>query len=117
VIFLTSKALPVLVSIVVIVFIALISESSRLVAAVTATMPLTIPISMWIVYVNSGGQQRALVEYTDSLVIGFIAAMAFLVGAWIAARKGLGLWQTVAFGYGVWGGILSLAMLVRRTLG
>jgi hypothetical protein len=113
----SSRAIPVVVSIAVIILIAVISESSRLVAAVTATMPLTIPLSMWIVHVNSGSQQRALVEYTDSLIVGFVASMAFLVGARIAARQGFGFWQTMAVGYGVWGGTLLLATLVRRTLG
>ncbi|KAA3648035.1 MAG: hypothetical protein DWQ07_03315 [Chloroflexi bacterium] len=108
------KVIPVLVSIGVIIFIALISESSRLVAAIAATFPLTAPLSMWVVFSNAGGQQSALVDYTTGLLVGIVPTLGFLLATWLAARVGWSLWPTLGAGYGAWIIILILILTIRR---
>ena len=108
------KVIPVLISISVIIFIAIVSESSRLVAAIAATMPLTAPLSLWVVYSNAGGQQSALVDYTTGLLVGIVPTLGFLLASWLAARIGLTLWATLSVGYGAWAIILISIFIIRR---
>lgn len=97
-----EKILPVVVSIIVIILVAIISESSRTIAAITATMPIAIPLSIWIAYNNAGGDQEALVTFNRALIPGMFATIAFVFGAWLAARAGYRLIPTILAGYGTW---------------
>ena len=108
------KVIPVIVSIGVIIFIAVASESSRLVAAIAATMPLTAALSMWVVFSNAGGEQAALGEYTTGLIIGIVPTLGFLLATWLAARAGWNLWPTLGAGYGTWVIILVSVLIIRR---
>jgi hypothetical protein len=45
-----QDVLPILASIVVIILVAIFERQSKLVAAITATMPLTAPLALWVVY-------------------------------------------------------------------
>ncbi len=106
------KVIPVILSIVIIIFIALISESSRFVAGITATMPLGIPLSMWVVYANADRDQGVLVEYTNSLGLGLVALFVFMIGVWFATnRLDAGLWQSIGMGYVGWIMTLGIASL------
>lgn len=108
------KVIPVLLSIAIIIFIALISENSRFVAGITATMPLSVPLSMWIVYANAERDQRALQEYTNSLGLGLIALLAFMAAIWFATnRMNAGLWQSVGLGYAAWAIVVGVAAFIR----
>lgn len=108
------KVIPVLVSIGVIILIAVVSESSRLVAAIAATFPLTAPLSMWVVFSNAGGQQTALVDYSTGLLVGIVPTLGFLLAAWGAARAGWNLWPTLGAGYSAWAIILISVLIIRR---
>jgi len=55
-----NELLPVAISMVVIILVALIQRQSKSVAAVTATMPVTIPLTLWIVYSASKGDRQAV---------------------------------------------------------
>ena len=111
------KIIPVLISISIIISIALISESSRLAAAIVATMPLTAPLSMWIVFSNSGGQPAALADFTMGLLVGIVPTLGFLVTAWLTARASWTLWPTLLAGYLTWAISLGALLLVRKGLG
>ena len=61
--------LPVLVSIAVIVLVAVVEKQSKLIAAITATMPMTAPLALWIVYSSADGL---------GIGIGYTCALAVL---------------------------------------
>jgi hypothetical protein len=46
----TSRILPVILSITVIILVAVIQERSKFLAAIVATMPVSAPLALWIVY-------------------------------------------------------------------
>ena len=112
----TQDVLPVLASVIVIVLIAVIEKQSKTVAAITAVMPVTAPLALWIVYASSGGERLAMSEFTFGLVVGLLPTLGFAVAAWLAARAGMKLIPTILVGYGAWGAGTLIIALVRKLL-
>jgi hypothetical protein len=95
---------PILISILVLIVVAILQKQSKLAAALTTTMPLTVPLAMWIVYASTDGNREAMTQFNLGMVLGIIPSIGFLVVAWLAARAGLKLVPTILLGYGVWRG-------------
>jgi hypothetical protein len=109
-----NEIIPVAISVVVIILVAVLEKHSKLVAAVTATMPLTMPLALWIVYSSSQGDQASVRTFTSSLLVGILPTVAFAVALWISARLGFKLAPMLAVGYLTWGIVLTILILVRR---
>ena len=108
----TQDVLPVVISVMVIILIAVIEKQSKTIAAITAVMPLTAPLALWIVYSSSGGEQAAMSEFTLGLMLGLLPTLGFAVAAWLAVRVGWKLGPVLLVGYGAWGiGTLLIALL------
>ena len=113
----TQDILPVVLSIVVIILVAVFEKQSKLFAALTATMPLTAPLALWIVYSSNAGDKTVVSQFSLSLLLGLLPTFAFLVTIWLAARAGMKLAPTILSGYGVWAVGAILLYLLRNTLG
>ena len=113
----TQDLLPVVLSMVVIVLVALIEKHSKLFAALTATMPLATPLALWIVYSSNAGDKTVLSNFSLSLLLGVLPTLAFLITVWLAARAGMKLVPMILTGYGVWAVGAFLLYLLRNTLG
>ena len=107
--------LPVLVSIGVILLVAVLRNYSRTLAAITATMPINIPLALWIVYSAAPADKSGMITFTEGLIIGLIPTFAFLIVAYLAARAGLGLPVMIGGGYVAWGICLG-ALLIGQQL-
>lgn len=105
--------LPVAISILVIIAIAVLQAQSKTIAAVTATMPLTIPLALWIVYAANRTDHAAITEFTGSLLIGVVATLVFSVALWLAARAGLGLVPMLGTAYLAWAAALGIVLALR----
>ena len=112
-----SEILPVVVSISVLILVALVQRQSKVVAAVTATMPVTIPLVLWIVYSSTKGERKPIEQFTGGLVSGIIPTVAFVVAIWLGTRAGLKLVPTILVGYLTWGLTLGVMMAARRWMG
>ncbi len=110
----TQDWLPVVISILVIILIAILEKQSRLIAAITATMPLAAPLGIWIVHSSSQGDKFAVSEFTQGLLLGIIPTIGFILTAWLVARSGASLAKILFSGYGVWGLIALVMVGVRR---
>jgi len=113
----TQDILPVVLSIVVIVLVAVVEKQSRLFAALTATMPLATPLALWIVWSANAGNKAIVSQFSLSLLLGVLPTVAFLVTVWLAARAGMKLVPILLTGYGVWAFGAALLYLLRNTLG
>ena len=109
--------MPVVVSILITLLIAVLQRQSRVVAAVTATMPVNITLGLWIVYASSEGDQETLIRFSQGLVTGIIPTLFFLAAIYIATRAGLRLVPMLLVGYTVWALALAAVMAARRFLG
>ena len=112
-----QDVVPVLLSILVIVLVAVFEKQSKLFAALTATMPLAAPLALWIVYSSNAGESAAVTQFSLSLLLGIIPSLAFLVTVWLAARAGMKFLPMILTGYGIWAVGAALLYLLRNTLG
>ena len=108
---------PVIVSILVIITIAVVEKQSKTIAAITAVMPATAPLALWIVYASSGGEQAAMNEFTFGLIIGLIPTFGFAIAVWLAARAGMKFGPILLTGYGIWAIGTWLLYLLRNLPG
>ena len=112
-----QDVLPVILSILVIILVAVLEKQSKLFAAITATMPLAAPLALWIVYSSSGGDNEAISTFTKSMFLGFLPTLAFIVAVWLAARAGMKLGPMILTGYGVWALGAGILYLFRNLFG
>jgi len=108
-----ERAVTVLLSVLVVVLVAVVQERSRHLAAILATMPLTAPLAMWIVFSASRGDQRQTADFVGSMVIGSVASLLFVLACWFGLRQEWGFLVTVALASTIW----LLVVLVPRWIG
>ncbi len=108
-----QKILPLLISIGILILVAILRNTSRTVAAIVATMPINIPLAL---YVFSGGEnvtQQSLVDFLGSMIVGLIPSFFFLIAAYFAAREGLTTFPTIIVGYIAWGITLGIILGIQ----
>jgi len=113
----SQDVLPVILSVAIIIIVAVLEKQSKVIAAITATMPLTAALALWIVYTSANGDKTATSQFSLSMVFGFIPTFFFMVAAWIASRAGMKLSGILLSGYGVWAIGVGILYLLRKTLG
>lgn len=113
----SQDIVPVVLSVVVIILVAILEKQSKLFAALAATMPLGIPLALWIVYSSNGGDKHVVSQFSLSLLVSFFPTLAFVVAIWFAARAGMKLVPMLLTGYSVWGIGALILYLLRNTLG
>ncbi|MEJ5223370.1 MAG: hypothetical protein WHV44_02860 [Anaerolineales bacterium] len=109
--------LPVVLSVFIIVLVAVLEKQSKLFAAITATMPLTIPLALWIVYSSTSGDQTAVTRFTQGLVLSLIPTFLFAVTTWAAARAGMKLLPIIVSGYIAWVLATGILVIFRKWFG
>ena len=113
----SQDILPVILSVVIIIIVAILEKQSKVIAAITATMPLTAALALWIVYTSANGDKTATSQFSLSMIFGFIPTFFFMVAAWIASRAGMKISGILLTGYGVWAIGAGVVFLLRKTLG
>jgi len=98
----TERVVTVLLSVLIIVLVAVVQERSRHLAAIIATMPLTAPLAMWIVFSASGGNPRQTGEFVGTMVIGSVASLVFVLACWLGFRLAWGFVATLGFASALW---------------
>jgi len=94
-----------------------LQKQSKLLAAIIATLPMAITLSLWIVYAASGGERENVTQFSISLLMSIFPAVTFVFAAWMAARKGLGIGPILLIGYAVWGLDSAFLFALRTALG
>src|SRR5262245_47096452 len=108
-----SRVVPVIVSIGIIVAVAILRQYSRTFAAIAATMPINIPLGMWIIYAGTEDRQAALAEFSEAILLNILPSLGFIVVAWQMTKAGYPLLPTIVAGYVVWAVGLGLIFLIR----
>ena len=112
-----QEVVPVILSILIIILVAILEKQSKLIAAITATMPLSVVLGLWVVYASAGGDQEAVNSFTTGLLIGIVPSVIFLIAVWFAARQGLRLVPLIGVGYAAWAVALVVILGVPRLVG
>ena len=113
----SQDILPVIISVIVIIVVAILEKQSKVIAAITATMPLTAALALWIVYASTDGEKTATTQFSLSMIFGFIPTFFFMIAAWLAARAGWKLSGILLAGYGIWAVGVGIVYFFRQTLG
>lgn len=98
-----QKALPVIASILIILGVAFLRERSRTLAAILATMPINIPLGLWVLFGGGNYDPHLAAMFVRALVPGLIATLVWVGAVWLALQWGWALLPAVLGGYGVWG--------------
>lgn len=112
-----NKILPVILSILIIIGVAILREYSKSLAAVVATMPINVPLALWIVYAAEGGEAESMTQFAQALFINIWPSMAFLLIVWWAARAGWGILPMLTAGYVGWAVGLGIIFMLRSMRG
>jgi hypothetical protein len=112
-----QKILPVIVSIIIIITIAFLREYSKTLAAIASTMPINIPLGMWIIAAGGDGDKAVMQQFTGALFINIWPTIGFLLVVWLAARAGWGLVPMIVAGYIAWAIGLGAILLLRQMAG
>ncbi len=107
---------PVIVSILIIIAVAIVRAHSRTAAAVLATMPINVPLALWVVYAGAGGDRATMAQFTQSMLVAIGPTVVFIVVVWLAARSGWRLVPMLAAGYLSWAVGLGLTLAARHFL-
>ena len=110
-----QKTLPVLTSIGLILLVALLRDRSRALAAVLATMPINVPLALWVVASGSNHDPQVMASFVRSLIISLIPSFIWLGVVFMAIRAGWNLWVAIGAGYGVWA-VLIVGLFWLRLL-
>jgi len=108
-----SRIAPVLISIGIIILIAILRQYSKTFAAIAVTMPVNIPLGMWIVYSGSEDHQAAMAEFSQAAVMNIIPTVVFLIVAWQLSKAGYSAVATIILGYIAWAICLGLIYLIH----
>ncbi|MEP7290622.1 MAG: hypothetical protein ABI835_02515 [Chloroflexota bacterium] len=111
-----ARIAPVLVSISIIILVAIVRQYSKTFAAIAATMPINIPLGMWIVSSGTDNPQAALQEFVVAATINSIPLMIFLLVAWQVSKAGHSTFTTIGLGYLAWAVSLGIVFLIRGLL-
>ncbi len=113
----SQDILPVVLSVIVIILVAILEKQSKLFAALIAVMPLAAPLALWIVYSSNSGDKATVSQFSLGLLLGLLPTFAFLIAVWLAARAGLKLVPMILTGYGIWAIGVAILFLLRNRLG
>jgi hypothetical protein len=107
-----QKTLPIITSIIIILIVAVLRERSRTLAAILGTMPINMPLVMWLVWSTPDANPSVMVGFVRSLIIGMVPTLLWLAIVFLALRSGWNLWAALLSGYVAWGVLLVVAMQV-----
>lgn len=111
-----TRVAPVLVSIGIIILIAIVRQYSKTFAAIAATMPINLPLGMWIIYSGSDTPQADLEQFTQAALVNLLPSVIFMLVAWQFSKAGHSLIPTILVGYIAWAVSLGVVFLIRALL-
>lgn len=111
-----QRVTPVLISIAIIILVAIARTYSRALTVILATMPINIPLAMYIVSSGNPEDKEGFADFMGGLIIGIIPTFCFLFIAYFAARAGWNIWLILIAGYVGWAVCLAVVLLVQRAL-
>ncbi|HEY3341184.1 MAG TPA: hypothetical protein VGK81_04160 [Anaerolineae bacterium] len=105
-----QKALPVVTSIVIILVVAFLRDRSKVLATIFATMPINMPLALWVMISDGPEDSTLLATYVRSFMIGLVPAFIWLGVVYFCLRLGWTLLGSIGAGYLVWAVLIALLL-------
>lgn len=112
-----QRFLPVVISIAIILVVAILRDYSRTLAAITATLPVNLPLALWIVASGPNATPEDTVKFSETLLFGIFSTVIYVIAVWLAMRAGWTLWPAIGAGYVAWALGLGVILLLQRAIG
>ena len=104
-----QKLLPVAASIAIILLVAILRERSRTLAVIFATMPINMPLALWLLSDTVNGDNVIMTGYARSLMVGLVPGFIWLFIVFLSLRLGWSLLAALLSGYAAWGVLIGCA--------
>lgn len=91
-----------IIGVLVLISVSLLQKRYPFLAAITSSMPVMVPITLWMLLSDNGNNSTEGFEYTSSLVIGVFATLCFVLGCLVALSYRLDVWLVFALGWSAW---------------
>jgi hypothetical protein len=105
-----QKALPVVTSVVIILAVAFLRDRSKVLATIFATMPINMPLALWVMASSGPEDSAVLANYVRSFIIGLVPAFIWLGVVYVCLRLGWNLLGAIGAGYLVWAILIGLLL-------
>lgn len=110
-----QRLTPVVISIGIILAVAVLRDRSRTLAAILATMPINIPLALWVIASGSDNDPQVLAATIRTMFVGLIPGFIWLGVVLLAVRAGWTILPALGAGYAVWlvvmGGLFAIGWL------
>lgn len=107
-----QKTLPVITSIGIILLVAFLRDRSKTLAAILATMPINIPLALWVVFGTGSYEQHDAEVFVRALLPGIFATMIWIAVVFLALHFGVRIVPSVLIGYAVWAALILIFIRV-----
>ena len=98
-----TKNAPVILSILIILTVAYLRNRSRTFAVLAGTMPINLPLTLWITFAGTNAESTTISGFVQSLFLAMLGTMSWVAIVWLATHYGWGLLPAVLGGYAAWG--------------
>jgi hypothetical protein len=105
-----QKALPVVTSVIIILAVAFLRDRSKVLATIFATMPINMPLALWVLISDGAEDSALLANYVRSFIIGLIPAFIWLGVVYVCLRLGWNLLGSIGAGYLVWAVLIAILL-------
>ena len=96
------QVVAILVSIGIIILASIIGSRYPSLIGVIASMPLTVPLSIWVVHQGSGGDYGVMSRLVSGTLWGLILTLLFVLAVKMVFDRKLPVGPAIIIGYGVW---------------
>lgn len=112
-----GRVAPVIVSILIIIAVAILRNYSKTLAAIFATMPINIPLGLWVVAGGGEMANDALAGFANDMFWNMFPTMLFIGVVVLGVKANWTLVTSILAGYAAWGVSMVALSLVRGWLG
>lgn len=103
------QIVAILASIGIIIMASIIGSRYPSLTGVIASMPLTVPLSLWVVHQGSSGDYGVMSRLVSGTLWGIILTLFFVLTVKVVFDRKLSVGPAILIGYGVWlAGYLAL---------
>ncbi len=97
-----QKLLPVVASVFIILVVAVLRDRSKTLATIFATMPINMPLALWVLVSSGPEDSSVMANYVRALVVGLVPAFMWLGVVYVGLRLGWSLIGSIGAGYLLW---------------
>ena len=98
----SQRLIQLLLSFAVLTVVALLSERSHALSAITAVMPLKVTLALWFIFSDTGGDPALSASFCRTALIALIPTAIFLLACLLGFSRSWPLGRVLTVSYAIW---------------